>query len=139
MSEKNLRLINEISNKGNLGEFENTLERIIQMIHDSECSIFCCDTCENSSIVQAINGSFKSHIKIGFKKVKEKPIHIIWDIFHEFGHHLSGKPNGKERTVERESQAWDLGFEQLKQFPELLEHLEDFKDYSENCLRTYKE
>lgn len=105
MSDKSLRLIKEISHKGNLGEFEPTLERIIQMIHASDCSLSCCYICENSRIEQAIDNSFKSHIRISFKRVKDKPIHIIWDIFHEFGHHLSGKPNGMERTVERESQA----------------------------------
>ena len=80
----------------------------------------------------------KTHIRIGFKKAKEKPIHYIWDILHEFGHYLSGLPNRHERTFDRELQAWELGLEQLKKYPELFAQVEDFEKYRENCLATYK-
>lgn len=138
MTDKLDRLKREICYKGNLSQYEDTIEKILQSIHNSECSISCCDTCENSSIEQAIDGSFKTHIRIGFKRAKEKPIHYIWDILHEFGHHLSGLPNGKERSVGRETLAWELGFEQLKKYPELIEQVKDFENYKENCLRTYR-
>lgn len=132
------RLKREICQKGNLSQYEGTIEKIIQSIHNSECLISCCDTCENSSIEQAVDGSFKNHIRIGFKRAKEKPVHYIWDILHEFGHHLSGLPNGEEKSVNRESLAWELGLEQLKKYPELIEHINDFENYKENCLNTYK-
>jgi len=138
MNDKFERLKREICHKGNLLEYEGTIEKILQSIHFSDCSISCCDTCENSSIEQAIDGSFKTHIRIGFKRAKEKPIHYIWDILHEFGHHLSGLPKGKERSVDRETLAWELGLEQLKKYPELIEQVSDYENYKENCLRTYR-
>jgi hypothetical protein len=138
MNDKLDKLKREICHKGNLSQYEETIEKILQSIDNSECSISCCDTCENSSIEQAIDGSFKTHIRIGFKGGKEKAIHYIWDILHEFGHHLSGLPNGKERRVEHETLAWELALEQLKKYPELIEYLKDFEEYKENCLGTYK-
>lgn len=117
---------------------ENTVGEILLSIYDSECSISCCDTCETSSFEQAIDGSSKTHIRIGFKRAKEKPIHYIWDMLHEFGHHLSGLPNGTERSIERECHAWDLGLEQLKKYPELVEHVDNYKKYREACLKTYE-
>lgn len=138
MNLKNERLKREICQKANLKEYESTVERIIQSIHDAGCSVSCCDVCVNSKIEQTIDGSFKAHLRIGFKNIKEEPIHYIWDILHEFGHYLSGIPNGKEGTVERENQAWDLAFTQLKKYPELFEQVNDFNKYKENCLMTYK-
>ena len=128
----------EICHKGNLSQFENTVGKILVSIFESDCSISCCDTCGTSSIEQATDGTFKTQIRIGFKRQKEKPIHYLWDILHEFGHHLSGLPNDTERSIERESEAWDLGLEQLRKYPELFDYEDNYKKYSEICLKTYE-
>lgn len=138
MNDKINRLKREICHKGDLAQYENTIEEILHSIYDAECSISCCDSCENSSIEQAMDCSFKTHIRIGFKGAKEKPIHYLWDILHEFGHHLSGLPNGKEKSVERENQAWEFGLQQLNKYPELFEQMKDFEKYREICLKTYE-
>jgi hypothetical protein len=132
------RLKREICHKGNLSQFENVVGEILVSIFESNCSISCCDTCDTSSIEQAKDGTFKTRIRIGFRRPKEKSIHYIWDILHEFGHHLSGLPNGEERSLERESKAWELGFEELKKYTVLLEHKEDYQKYREVCLKTYE-
>ena len=138
MNDRLERLKREFCHKGNLSQFENVVGEILVSIFESDCSISCCDTCETSSIEQATDGTFKTRIRIGFSRPKDKSIHYIWDILHEFGHHLSGLPNGTERSIERESQAWDLGFEQLRKYPELIEHEDDYKKYRELCLKTYQ-
>ncbi len=138
MTEKLGMLKREICHKGNLSQFENTVGEILVSIFESYCSISCCDTCETSSIEQATDGTFKTRIRIGFKRQKEKPIHYIWDILHEFGHHLSGLPNGTEKSIKRESEAWNIGLEQLRKYPELFEHEDDYKKYREICLKTYE-
>lgn len=129
MTNKLVVLKQEIYHKGNLSQYEDTIGKVLQSIHDSECSISCCDICENSNIEQAIDGSLKPHIRIGFKGTREKPIHYIWDILHEVGHHLSGLPDGKEKSLEREKLAWEFGLEQLKKYPDLSEQLQDLENY----------
>lgn len=128
----------EICQKGNLNEFESIIEIIINVIIDSGCKISCCDTCETSRIEQSIDDTEINHIRISFKDKTEKPIHFIWDILHEYGHHLSGKPNGKEKSYSRESLAWDLGYATLIKIPELKDYCDDYKNYKEKCLTTYK-
>ena len=135
MIDKIEKLNHEICSKGNLSQYENTVGKILSAIYDAKCTISCCDICEKSRIEHSMS---KTHIRIGFKKAKEKPIHYIWDILHEFGHYLSGLPNRHERTFDRELQAWELGLEQLKKYPELFAQVEDFEKYRENCLATYK-
>jgi len=131
------RLKREIILKGKLNGFEETLEKLLQTIFDAGCDISCCDICENSSIEQSIDDFLKPHIRIGFKTARENSIHIIWDILHEFGHHLSGKADGEEKTLERERVAWDLGLKQLFCFPELTGYVDNYKNYRDKCLKTY--
>lgn len=128
----------EICDKANLWEFSKTIEKLIERIQKSGCEIFCSDIHEFSSLTQDLEGDNKSYIRLGLKNRKKYPIHVIWDILHEFGHHLSGKPNGNEKSVKREEKAWELGLEQLKQLPELTGHLDNYKLYQKNCLKTYK-
>ena len=138
MNDNVQKIKHEIVRVGNLTQYENTIEKILQSIYNANRTISCCYICENSSIEQAIDKSFKPHIRIGFKVPKEKPIHIIWDILHEFGHLLSGLPIGKGGTPERESQAWNIGFEQLKKYPELVDQIDDYKKYREKCIKKNK-
>jgi hypothetical protein len=139
LDEKISLLLKEISHKGKLNEFENTIEKIIRTIINSQCEISCSDIHEVSSFEQSKLYSFNPIIRIGFKGEKEKPIHYIWDILHEFGHFLSGVPKfGEEKTIARETLAWDLGLEELKKYPELIIHIEDYNIYREHCLLTYK-
>lgn len=138
MLDKRKMLIDEICKKGRLEEYRKTIGQILLQIENENCRISCCDVCETSSIEQSMNGSEKPHIRIGFKIPKENPKHIIWDILHEFGHHLSGLPNGNEKTVNRELLAWNIGLEQLKLCPELVKYVDDYKVYQRYCLKTYK-
>ncbi len=138
MLNKVQRLKAELITKGQLYGFEEIIEKLIRTISDANCDISCCDICTNSSIEQSTDDSNKPHIRIGFKTSRKKPIHVIWDILHEFGHFLSGKANGKESKLFREIAAWDLGMKHLQCYPKLIIYLDDYKDYRDNCLRSYQ-
>lgn len=129
-------LIEEFIAKGKLGDFRQPVSRLISKIWDTPlCTISCCDVCERSlNRYQDGEGSF---IQIAFKNRQGEPIHIIWDILHEYGHHLSGPPNG-EPLWNREVAAWEYAAEELKQYPELLKHKDAFLAYQEFCLETYR-
>jgi len=123
----------EICQKGKLAGYESIISILIDQIDASDCKISCCDTCETSSIVQYWDSSERDHIKIGFLYPRERPIHYIWEILHEFGHHLSGKPvKGEEKTVAREELAWEHALIELKKHDGLVEELNDFMSYKEN-------
>jgi hypothetical protein len=135
---KKTQLVKEICAKGGLLGFEALVDKLISRIHEADCKISCCDTCFDTKINQDLKGEQKSHIQLGFKTIRERPIHLIWDIFHEFGHHLSGLPQpGEERTVERETQAWNLGLNVLHEYPDLLSEEADYLAYAKSKLQTY--
>jgi hypothetical protein len=130
-------LLQEICFKGNLWDFQATLERIINGIEENNGRLSCCETCETSRIEHDKSGSRSPHIRIGFKTRKEKPIHIIWDILHEFGHLVSGAKGENEKTVYREIEAWQKAFNELLYYDDLKVEVLDFKLYARECLRTY--
>ncbi|MBA3285421.1 MAG: hypothetical protein ACR2GN_03935 [Bacteroidia bacterium] len=135
MNNKIQQLRDEIVSNCNLNEFADTLYKILNLIYASDCLISCCDIYHVSSIEQSIDNSKKSHIRISLKH--EKSIHIIWDILHEFGHHLSGNPNGNEKTLERENKAWDIAHDYLKSFSDLVKYKTDFHEYRTKNIETY--
>jgi hypothetical protein len=125
----------ELIRHGKLDLFENTLGKIIESIIKENCLISCNYKSDKASIEHKENGSI---IRIGFAENKSNPIHYIWDILHEYGHLLSGKPiKGVNNTLEREKLAWDIAFKEIKKYPDLLKNIHDFENYREFCLKTY--
>lgn len=137
MIDKKSLLKKEFYTKGNLIDYKDVIEILIDKILDSNCLISACDTCETSGITETKDITKKNHIRISFKYKREKPLHLIWDILHEFGHHLSGHPNGLEKSLERERLAWDYGKKILSGYPTLKENEQDYEEYRDNCLKSY--
>ena len=125
---------NEICQKADLHEFKETIEVILTEIHESDCLISCFDISGVSVLEQPKDG--KNRIRIGLKN--KKPIHIIWGILHEFGHHLSGTRMENDTTIYREEKAWEIATELVKKHPQLLGHLDDYNAYQEMCLDSYR-
>jgi hypothetical protein len=126
----------EIVVKGKLQDFEEVLSEIIDDIYDPVyCTISCSDIEENSVNEQSELGS---RIRIGFKNRTGDPLNVIWIILHEYGHHLSSMPKSRYPSMEREYQAWDYAYEEIKKYPKLQEHIDSFYEYKDECILDYK-
>ena len=133
------QLKNKFCKEGKLLDYKEEIEQLIDRIVNSNCIISDCDTCEHSSISQPNDLKEKNHIRISFKYPQIRPIRLIWDVLHEFGHHLSGHPNGQEMSVPRERQAWDIGQGILNEHPRLKQEEKDYEEYRDICLEDYIE
>jgi len=132
----NDRVLNEICSKGNLGGYRETLKIILEGILNANCCLSISDISNRSSIEQLKNKS--SHIRIGLKNKRSNNLSVIWDILHEYGHHLSGFPTYKQPKINREKKAWNYAEIELKKHTKLIEKFGDFKEYKKCCLKTYK-
>lgn len=130
----------EFLTKTKLVGYDQTLFAIIDRILDDDCRISCDDTGPCSRCVQRIDDKgIPDHIYIAFSYSRERPLHFIWEILHEFGHHLSGKPGpGEDGSVVREELAWDYAGKEILQYPQLIEQKMDFLSYREFCLINYR-
>lgn len=126
----------EFRERAHLEEYQDVLNSLIDEILNSNCLLSICDTCITSLIEQSVDNSKQDHIRISLKNI-EKPIHVIWSILHEFGHHESGKPNGTERSIEREQEAWERGLKKLQEFPELKSEEGDYRQYWGKKMESY--
>jgi hypothetical protein len=117
---------------GNLQKYKKAVSEILDMINAQNCKISYCQTCDVSSIAW----SNPPMIRVSFKV--EKPIHIIWNILHEFGHFQSGARAEEMEIYDRELLAWNFAAEEVKKIDELQMQLKDFYEYQNDCLRTYK-
>jgi hypothetical protein len=140
MDSKKFRL-NEFCKVGNLENFRETLESILNKIDESLCNI---STREDGgpSVHEFPDISGTCRIRIPLKKFAERPLEAIWVILNEFGHHLSYTINKSELNdkirMEREKLAWKHARELAMIYSELEEHISDFDKYSEKCLDSYR-
>jgi hypothetical protein len=120
---------------GKLEEFTNEINAIIQKITSRDCRISTHYILKNkSSILFESTGSI-IRIEMSDRSI---PIEIIWDILHEYGHFLSGKPETQNANLNREILAWNFAQKELDFYPKLLGLLPDFIAYREHCLDTYR-
>jgi len=133
------QLKEELIDRGKLQGFENIISAIVDKIllpATPNCKLACFD-CSKSKITQEEGKD--SLIQIGIKDRKSEPITVIWDILHEYGHHLSGAPKvGVDLRLKREELAWEKAYEELQNYPELQNQKESFNDYKEVCLKDYR-
>jgi hypothetical protein len=131
--------INEFCTKGDLESYREIIYKIFNQIEEAGCKINAIYN-SNSSVHETINNK-SCHIQISLKCKYKKPIHIIWTIFHELGHHT--KPIKKENEnniillIESEKKAWDYAYKQVNKYPELLSNVSDFNEFKEEGLRSY--
>jgi hypothetical protein len=130
----------EFLTKTGLAEYSNTLFLIIDRILEDGCEISCDDRAKCSRCSQRTDDlNIADHIYIGFGRPREKPLHFAWEMLHEFGHHLSGKPRPVEDgTLAREELAWDYAEKELTRYPDLAAQIDDFITYRKFCLDSYR-
>ena len=136
MTTKNEYFLKEIQEKGGLTDYKTIVINLIQELENHNCKISCrYDICSSSYEHNYENNTKRIMISL---KCKKKPIHIIWDILHEIGHlcfELKGK---SDNSLNKEIQAWKYAEKKLSKFPELSKEIDDFEEYRNKCLSTYK-
>jgi len=137
MVTKSEQLIHELCRNGKLEEHRKILSQIVKEIEDLDCIISCHYLNNESYIEQRTDIEVKSHIRISLKANRTDPLEIIWDILHEYGHHLSGKKNKEDLTLEREKEAWGYALIEAKKYFDSEEELACFEKYKNLCLKTY--
>ena len=130
------QLIQEIISNGKLKKYESTVRLIVKEIIDFNCKISVRYNSEASVTEMDPKGLKPPHIRISLKN-KEKPIRIIWDILHEFGHCKSGPRAKTDTNSVREKLAWHHAEKVFQKYPDLKKEHNDFLEYKEICLKTY--
>jgi hypothetical protein len=137
------RKAEEICVEGNAIDYLVEVTMLVQRIVQGGCNI-ACDYINNCSRhVEPLEDGQPCLIRISVHKARTKPIHIIWDIMHEFGHLLSGKPEKGEvedpcKRLKREELAWVKAEVQLDDFPTLKVEIADFLAYKDYRLLGYR-
>lgn len=73
----------------------------------------------------------------------------VWDVIHEFGHVLIGDPTNEESvtlygaqcSIEREENAWSIGWSEVtRQFPDLLTSNDrrSYEERKQECMEDYR-
>jgi hypothetical protein len=54
---------------------------------------------------------------------------------------MSGEKDNNLNTIDysREVLAWDNGFKEIKKYKDLLKHKDNYKNYRNFCLKTYRD
>ena len=131
MLDRKNRLITEIINNGKLSEYEEIIKEVIENISQQG---FIISTRYDSS--QSAIDWISKRIRISLIK---DPMSIVWDLFHEYGHLISGEKCGGSKLIDcdREVKAWDNAFTKLSKYPRLLSQKDNFDKYRVDCLKTY--
>lgn len=132
--------INEFCAKG-LENYRDIITSIFAQIEESGCNISARYD-GGPCLHEYTNTNGQCGIRISFQRQYEDPLEIIWIILHEFGHHLSGPLDSKERSnlqlrIERENLAWEKAEKMLATYPNLIKLKSNFDNYEKQCMETY--
>ena len=133
MTDNKEHLIKEIIDMGKLTDFEEIIRGVIENINQQNFSISA-----RYDSTQSMTRWYPSrHI---FLSLIKDPLLILWDLFHEFGHVISGEKMivSKICGYDRELKAWDNAHRDISKYPFLLRHKENFEKYRNACLGTYE-
>lgn len=134
--DKTNRLTSEICTLTDSNKLEEVISKIILDILENNVSITLSKFHETTSIEFRESGSYKAMIKLHVKD-KMTTEDVIWDILHEFGHFLSGKPENKSPSLIREVEAWNRGYLILSNYSDLMFLESNYFAYQTSCLETY--
>ncbi|MEO8402992.1 MAG: hypothetical protein ABI480_00295 [Chitinophagaceae bacterium] len=139
LNSKEMQTLDEFCENGKLNDYRSLLTQIFERIIMGKCKIAAQYNCNKSLHSFDLNSCI---IRISLSKTYNNPIEIIWTLFHEFGHHKSGKIDKKlldpVTTLRREQEAWDLARQEILIYPELLATLSEFEKYKQKCLEGYE-
>lgn len=124
----------EFIREGKLHEYSDEVTAIIKKIDLEGCGISCHYLSEPSSHSFGPEGCY---IRIAMMN-KLQPMHVVWDLLHEYGHFLSGPPITKGPELEREILAWAFAEKELELYPRLKLFSANFNAYREECLIGYR-
>jgi hypothetical protein len=135
MTRKEEQKINEFCSNGNLEQYRRILGDIFKEIENGNCRISARYDMDCSSYDNGL-------IRISLCRTYQSPIHIIWTIFHEFGHHMDGPMETKDRNdldkrISREISAWKFARTEILKYPDLAKQITDFDNYQKKCLESY--
>jgi Zn-dependent peptidase ImmA (M78 family) len=117
--------------------YNDVVEQEVLRIYKSGCSIAIVD-----NVAQFGAYSWHEHTKdqqciIRLNAQADNPKHILWTLFHEFGHHLDTTEYQNTTKVDREFQAWKYAEDEFRLYPFLEQDYNDFKQFQRFCLSTY--
>lgn len=132
------QIINEFCFEWDLELYRSCLEIAIQIIKDNDFSVSIWRNGPRSKINWDQN-----HIQIAISEKSKGTLAIIWDILHEIGHLLTGNPKNNDFStpdkITREEIAWENAWIIVKsKMPALVIAYEDFNNYRNDCLMSYK-
>lgn len=83
-------------------------------------------------------------IQIAIPENSKGRLSILWDLLHEIGHLLTGRPKENEliaeNALEREEKAWDIAWNiVIDKMPSLQDAYNDFNNHKKECLRSYRD
>ena len=127
------KIVLDICELGNLEKYKDVIAQLCNVIEHNGCEI----ACHTKNMSSAMQFEEQPLIKLAVNN-QQKPIRIIWDLVHEYGHFLCGAPKEGEAELQREEQAWRHARKMVLKSPKLMPFLMDFKQYKEQCLDPYR-
>lgn len=131
---KSYQLAREICHITKSEKLFDVIQKIIFDICQNKVGISPTKSQDATYIEYSISEQFNAIIKLRINENEPTEI-VIWDILHEYGHFLSGKPD--KTTIKREIEAWNKAYVILKDYSELISLEDSFFTYQEFCLKTY--
>jgi hypothetical protein len=131
MIDRKALLIKEILNEGKLTAYEAIVITVIENIMKANFKI-----APRYDSKQSIT-RWKPTRQV-ILSLRKAPLAILWALFHEFGHIISGENGAEILSCEREEEAWNNAFTEIKKHPSLSVHISHFDTYRQACLKTYQ-
>lgn len=128
------KLADEICKVGNLEPFRDAIKYIFEIIKEKPCKISFHYNKNEPSSCAFLNGN--AHIRVGIKN-RPRPLIILWDLLHEYGHFVSGERKENDTDISREMVAWQHATETFIKLPWLLWYADDFQNYMAQCIDSY--
>ncbi len=130
------RLVNELCKNGNLENHREPLASLLDLIHKSGVKVSTRYDMPSSSYEAYVDAD--KRIRVSLYDLTD-PLDVIWEIMHEFGHHLSGERKPEDDTMAREELAWLYADNLLQQFPYFISFKKQYDTCKQNCLHSYRE
>jgi len=125
-------IVDEIISQTNLDVYNDILLKIVNEIENRGFRLSC-----RSDSMQSVIEWDSYLIRISVKNGKKRDLKVLWDILHEYGHLIDGRPSKKEANIKREKSAWLNAEVYIKNHSILMDNYQEFIRYKDECLRTY--
>jgi hypothetical protein len=117
--------------------YEDVVRSIVTKVYENGC---CINTWNKKISLHNWEPESSCIIWLGIDKVDTK--HMMWDLLHEFGHHLDGRKSADYKDNDfieqmREINAWKNADQEFSLYSILQKDYENYLDYKTKCLKTY--